>query len=666
MAFGGFELSLLPGSVGDAMGGSRFYSQLAPTLIGHLIPYALGVAGALRALAFLTSRFQRPLVGIFTVGFTGAVLLGPYSWYVIDYAFGGAQISGLPHRELYMGVAFLGLTLVFGVLGALFLYRSRLRPSLLVGGFVWISCFVLLLANHLLLPNEYEVLHGLLSQVALVCAVHGGLEIGGTIAARGKRTSFTTYLALTLALGGLSSTWILSESEVLAWPIWSETAGSRYLTARWGDSESDELEGPKAEEKLEEEKLEKPKSGNSKENAARRKRRRLKPAPHIMVFSVDNLQADRVGAYGYTKNPTTPNIDRLAREGALFRRAYTLFPGTRIFMCSMLSGRRIPAMGAHYLPPQYQRESLPRMLKKRDYHTLVMGVFELTAYRKFDPDDYAIDTNLRRETQEEIRKSKTIPHTPLEVRFAEIDQHLAEAATQEKPAFVWIHLLNPHRFRGGFVGSQDFRFGSSLDDKYDSTIAGTDAWLANLEALVQKHFSEEGRSEDGREVLWVIQADHGAGMTRETRRETGKTLFEDQVHVPLVLSGAGIQPGAYDILVDSAVDLSATLLDFAGINPPPSYDGVSLVPYLEGRSSADDFSDRLIPLREGNLQGAVRGNFKYIGHGKSHSLFDLSQDPLERHNLADENPSLLRKLRRRAQRELKRQEVAIQAASEAP
>jgi arylsulfatase A-like enzyme len=638
------------------MGALVFYGKLAPSLIGHLIPYALGVATLMGALSLLCSRFARPWRGAISVGFAGAALLGPYTFSVVDYAFGGAQISGLPHRELYMGAALFGLTLAFFACATFFLYRARSRPSFAIGGFAWLACFGLLLANHTILPNEYEVLHGLVSGVALVFAVHGGLEAARKVPERFQRARVTGSLALCLTAFGLSSTWVLRVSDVLAWPVFSESAGSRYLTVRFGASEDEAPEDPSTEKKLE-----KPKSGNTVENAARRKLRRGKPAPHIMVFSIDNLQADRVGAYGYSKNPTTPNIDRLAREGALFRRAYTHYPGTRIFMSSMLSGRRIPEMGPHYLPPQYQREALPRLLKKRNYHTLVMGVFELTAYRRFNPADYAIDTNLRRETQEEIRKSKTIPHTPLKVRFAEIDEHLAVAKDEEKPAFVWIHLLNPHRFRGSFVGSKDFPFGSSLDDKYDSTIAGTDAWLANLEDLIQKHFSG-----DGREVLWIIQADHGAGMTRETRRETGKTLFEDQVHVPLILKGAGIEPGVHDILVDSAVDMSATILDFAGISPPPSYDGVSLVPYLEGGATDDDFSDRLIPLREGALRGAVSENFKYIGNGNSHSLFDLSQDPLERHNLADENPSLLRQLRRRAKRELKRQEAAYKAAAKAP
>lgn len=652
LVFGGIELAILPAAVREGLGFWSFTGQLAPCLVGNLIPYALVVACVLLGLRLLGARVRRRWLGIWGPSFGLTLLLSPYFFQVADFAFSGSQASTLPQRPLYVGSGFAALALGFWAYLALFIWRSFHSPSYWVSGVAWLLTLGLLTTSHLVLPNEYEALHALLARLALILAVHGGFEAARAFPSRRRVEKFRLPLSGSLLVFGLFSTWVLSTSEVLAWPIWSETAGSRYLTERWGSGEGEIVESMPSDEKWE-----RPTLGDAVEEAAHRKARRVKRAPHIMVFSIDNLQADRVGAYGYAKNPTTPNIDRLARQGAIFRRAYTLYPGTRIFMCSMLSGRRIPAMGRHYLPEQFQRESLTRMLKQRDYHTLVKGVFELTAYRDFDPTDYAIDTNLHRETVKEIRESKTIPHIPLEKRFALIDEHFREAADQEKPVFLWIHLLGPHRFRGGFVGSEDFSFGSSLSDKYDSTIAGTEAWLAELEALVKEHLSP-----DGREVLWVIQSDHGAGMTRASRRETGKTLYEDQVRVPLILSGAGIEPGVHDILVDSAVDMSATLLDLVGITPPHGYDGVSLVPYLQGRADAHEFSDRLLPLREGESRGAVLGDFKYIGRGKSHSLFDLARDPRERRNLADTNPKKLKEVRRRALLELKRQETAFAAA----
>lgn len=643
---------VLPGAVREGLGMLSFFVQLAPCVVGNLIPYALIVGGALLGLTLLGAHLKSRSLGVWGPSLSLTLLLSPYFFHVAEFAFSGPQVSTLTYRQLYVVGASFALSLCFWAYLSLFVWQSLRAPSYWVGAGAWLLASGLLLTNQLVLPNEYEKLHAFVARFSLILAVHGGFELARRIWWRRPPPAPQLYLPLAVVLGSSVATWVLATSEVLAWPVWSETAGSRYLTERWGSADSEVFEALPTDQKWE-----RPQLGDPATEARERKARRVTHAPHILVFSIDNLQADRVGAYGYSGNPTTPNIDRLARKGAIFRRAYTLYPGTRIFMCSMLSGRRIPAMGRHYLPPRFQKESLTRMLKQREYHTLVKGVFELTAYRDFDPEDYAIDTNLRRETVSEIRKSKTIPHIPLEERFVLIDQHLREAAEEDKPVFLWIHLLGPHRFRGGFVGSEDFPFGSSLSDKYDSTIAGTEAWLARLEALVKEHLAQ-----DGREVLWVIQSDHGAGMSRASRRETGKTLYEDQVHVPLILSGAGIEPGVHDILVDSAVDMSATLLDLVGITPPPGYDGVSLVPFLHGRVGAPEFSDRLLPLREGDNHGAVLGDFKYIGRGKSHSLFDLTRDPRERNNLADAHPTKLKELRRRAGRELRRQEAAFAAA----
>jgi arylsulfatase A-like enzyme len=392
--------------------------------------------------------------------------------------------------------------------------------------------------------------------------------------------------------------------------------------------------------------------GDPNHEASMREMRRRKPAPHLIVFSIDNVQADRVGAYGYRKNPSTTNIDRLARQGVVFEHAYTLYPGTRVFMTSMLTGRRMPSFKQHQMPQEFQEESLPVMLKRRDYHTLVKGVFELTSSRRFDPDDYEIDTNLRRATAEEIRESGTIPHIPIEERFAQIEEHLREAQELKRPVLIWLHMLQPHRFRGKFVPTKGFDFGKSLDGLYDSAIAGPDALIVRLEKLLEKHLS------DDRETIWVIMSDHGTGMSRGNKQDTGKTLYNDHVHVPLIIKGGGITPGRLPGPIDSAVDISATLLDLAGIEPPPNYDGTSLVPLLERRSNPDVLADRFIALQSGSWRGAIQGRFKLIARKKSHSQYDLKADPQEKKNIADENPALVESMKERMEAEQKRMSQA--------
>jgi arylsulfatase A-like enzyme len=299
-------------------------------------------------------------------------------------------------------------------------------------------------------------------------------------------------------------------------------------------------------------------------------------------------------------------------------------------------------------------------LKKRDYHVLVKGVFELTRYREFDPSDYQIDTWLRRATPEEIRRTPTIPHIPMEERLELLSKHLHEASEADKPVFVWMHVLRPHRSRGTFIADKRYPFGKSIDNLYDAAIANADDWLAEIRQAFSKEMT------DDREVVWVVMSDHGAGMSRGDKRNVGKTLYDDQVRVPLIISGPGIEPGELRTPVDVAVDISATLLDLVGIAPPEDYDGISLLPLITRREAEASLDDRLIPLRTSDWDGGVLKGFKYIKQGKSVSLFDTNRDPDERKNLADEEPEILGEMRKRVKAEHLRQERAFREGLKGP
>ena len=67
---------------------------------------------------------------------------------------------------------------------------------------------------------------------------------------------------------------------------------------------------------------------------------------NVLLVSIDTCRADRLSCYGY-KRGTTPNIDALAREGALFKMALTPVPITTPAHCSMLTGTYPPTHGVH-------------------------------------------------------------------------------------------------------------------------------------------------------------------------------------------------------------------------------------------------------------------------------------------------------------------------------
>src|SRR5437867_9933979 len=70
--------------------------------------------------------------------------------------------------------------------------------------------------------------------------------------------------------------------------------------------------------------------------------------PSVLLITIDTLRADRLGCYGYAR-ATSPHIDRLAAQGALFERARTTLPRTTQSVASLLTGRYPKSHGARGL-----------------------------------------------------------------------------------------------------------------------------------------------------------------------------------------------------------------------------------------------------------------------------------------------------------------------------
>lgn len=600
-------------------------------LTGNWLPYAAFGAAGLVGIESAARKLRNHQRHVLWLVVPASLLVAPYTAWLAHDTFSGPNIGSISSRWLWIPATATVLALAFGAVAAWTGLRARWRSGwAVVGSIWWVLGASALYSSHVYLPNEYEPLHAALGYSAVTGAVLGAGEI---VRIGGFRFRLVRpgAIACVLGLTALGSSLLLSWSNRLAWLVWGEAPGSRYVTARllWNDDFADD-----------------PADGSSQEPLSTgpwHPRPTQGKAPHIFVFSIDNLQVDHVGAYGYRKRPSTPRIDELAARGALFERAYSYQPQTRVFMTSMLLGRRIPDFGAHDPPAVLQELALTRLLKTSDYHILVKGVFELTRYRKFDPEVYLIDTNIERETPKLIRAANKIPHIPYETRFRIVDRHLQAAG--DKPVFVWLHLLGPHWLRGKFSPSEEFPFGEELTALYDSAIAGTDVWLGRLQEMAAERLGND------RDVYWIVMSDHGAGLG-PARREKGKSVLEGHVHVPLIFAGPGVRVGRIDVPVDSALDSAATILDLAGVGVPPSYDGVSLLPLLRDGTGAEELAERVIPLRNRAWTGAVYKHWKYVRYRNVDQLFDLSRDPHETVNLADDQPELTRRLRVQATKKL--------------
>lgn len=642
----GLEWVLLVALDRDVFSSTGQMLVLLPAALGNQLPYALLASVALTAAdaglrTLALRKMRRPDLA---VGGVVALLSAPYAMWLADSLFSGARISGVAHRSLWVVGASVVVALAFGAAGWLAVLRVTWRrgsgplSALLVAG-----CAATLWASCTLFPDTYRDAHAFLGVWSILLAAMAAREVTAPAAGRLARGGVRgiTLAAAALVASSFGGSVLLARDDAYAALVWRETASSRYVTWRWrflARSRGPSGSGPSM--------VVKPVLETERTDALRRKRT-AGVAPNIVLFNIDGLRRDRVGAHGYQRHPTTPNIDRFAARGVKFLNAYSSHPATPAFNSSLLLGRYLTVLKKEQQPPAFRGEAITRLLDRRGYHSFVKSWFELSRKTTFDPELYAIDTYVPKST------NKSDLETTLEELLPRLEAHLAEADALAAPVFVWLHLLGTHAVPGeAFVPDPAFPFGDTESDHYDSAVAGSDRWLPAIERAI------EARRDGGRPTLWILSSDHGTHIGRAISRD----LRDPVVRVPLVVVAPGVAPRSEEAPVDVALDLAATVLDFAGVRPPASYDGVSLVPLLLGETS-DAMKDRLVPLAYHDARGAVYRGFKVIEDRNALLLYDRDADPGERRNLVGERADLADALIEATEVELARRKEATRAGA---
>ena len=320
------------------------------------------------------------------------------------------------------------------------------------------------------------------------------------------------------------------------------------------------------------------------------------PPPNVVLITVDTLRPDRLSAYGYTEH-TTPNIDRLAAEGALFENAFTDTPWTTPSMSSVMTGTYPTAHGfrstnAHRLAEE--QVTLAERLSERGYDTAaVIGSFPLDAIYRLDQGFAHYDDRFTRP----IWKYPDHEPTPLPSEFRE-DPHeqamfamvkamsdsrrsdeevtsaaLAWLARSHEPFFLWVHYFGPHS-KPDWSVPEDERLLRQLA-QYDPDVRINDREVGRLlDALDAQGLADE--------TLVVFHADHGESLGEQRYVGHGLLLNDATMRIPLLvrLPGRVAAGRRVDAQVRN-VDILPTVLEVVGAPLPPDLPGRSLLPLVE-------------------------------------------------------------------------------------
>lgn len=342
----------------------------------------------------------------------------------------------------------------------------------------------------------------------------------------------------------------------------------------------------------------------------------------VLLVSIDALRADHVQSYGYER-PTTPNLDRLAREGLIFERAYTATPHTSYAVTSLMTGK--------YMRPLLLQGSA------RDSDTWA-SLFRTYGYRTaafYPPAVFFIDPPRFESFSRTLLgfEYAKVEFAEGALRIGQVRDYLARQG-DSRPLFAWVHLFGPHE---PYERHAEFDFGTRDVDRYDSEIAAADRTLGSIVDLVR------ARKPD---TVVIVTADHGEEFEEHGGRYHGTTVYEEQVRVPLVISAPGaIAPGRVADVVQT-IDVLPTLLSALDVPRPPRMRGRDLSPRIAGKAPpspglAHAETDEHTLLAEGKLRLICA---RRIGACR---LYDLEVDPGQTRDATADSPQAAQALRAR-------------------
>ncbi|MGI9244295.1 MAG: sulfatase [Verrucomicrobiales bacterium] len=408
---------------------------------------------------------------------------------------------------------------------------------------------------------------------------------------------------------------------------------------------------------------------------------------NVLFLVSDDLRANTLGSYG---DPfcQTPNIDRLAKAGMVFERAYcqgtVCGPSRTSFMHSRYRGSDNITLGQHFKDEGFYSARVGKIFHMRVPGDIIAGTdgndipacwtekFNSPGQEAHTPGDYAcLNLNIFT-TSLEDRQSTRMPHR----MFVSV-KYEGDGSDQPdyKTASKTIELLEQHRkdrffIAAGFVRPhypmvapvQYFepypwqkmilpkRLEGDLDDipaqgipRSRSAINGIDQFPDNQKRMWSAYYAsvsfmdaQVGRILDELDRLGlrestaiVFTSDHGYHLGDHTFWQKND-VHEQVTRVPLIIDAPGHEPGRSGSIVE-LVDLYPTLSELAGLELPSKTQGTSLVPVLNDPST--EVKQGAISYAKGTAWRTRDWAYLRYKNG-GEELYDMRADPDQLHNLA--------------------------------
>jgi len=379
--------------------------------------------------------------------------------------------------------------------------------------------------------------------------------------------------------------------------------------------------------------------------------------PNVVLILADDLGWGDIGSNG-NRAIQTPNLDRLAAEGARYTSFYVPTPICSASRAGLLTGRFPPRVGIPWNPPTRLNTGeviIPSVLKARGYATGMVGKWHLGWERDEMPIHYGFDFYYGIPAGEDesdfvlgdLPTADNAPPDQLSRRYT--SEAVKFITAHRERFFMYLAHRDPHlaNFPAG-----DFA-GRSAAGAYGDVIEQLDATVGDL----MRSLRELGVDQN---TLVVFTSDNGPVIPPGSAGpfSGGKASCEEGgVRVPALMRWpARIRPGRVVNEPVSSLDLFPTLVALTGATlPAKHYDGRDISRLVTGEverigGQGIDGGREIVFFGATGPAGLRSGKWKYLRPGMwsgTTTLFDLESDPTEKLDLSRSRPELVKQLEAR-------------------
>lgn len=402
--------------------------------------------------------------------------------------------------------------------------------------------------------------------------------------------------------------------------------------------------------------------------------------PDILLLTVDTLAARDMSLYGYER-PTTPNLERWAREFAVFENAHsvsnttntsvpsfqgfyygTLDPAKSLATRLEQAGYRDNLWISFHRPeffglPAPEQVEIVHAAEETAYYQALRGVYErreLAWLSALMVEELPYFVGFFPQVGVEYHRFWSREHHSARVSLELAVQHLV--APRDAPTFVWVHLWQPHYpylprppFEGTFDSAalpspplNNSIYSPGSQELVDRLRRRYDEYVLQVDDEIDRFLNRLESQNALDRTLVIISSDHGESFRDGYVGHGGFSVREPLVHIPLMLRFPAAEWTGRIRTFTTPLDLMPTVLEYLKLPVPAGLAGESLWPYLrdpERLSQVPKLSISYKAYTEGEGQIAVySGRYKVVFEKqdrKNIQVYDLMTDPGETADLVD-------------------------------